>query len=151
MSDDFTSKTGKSPDKLRIDHEQGLVFIPGKDEPQELIAPMVQRTDPKTGLPYQHVVTAGELIEGKEQHERCMRFVRNAMQARWRCTQCQEIRPGTELRVSGSMMDLLRGMLQPGGVRVDWGSIVEHLASHLRCKNPKCDAPCRPVQAGETV
>lgn len=145
------SKSGKSPDKLRIDKEQGLIFIPGHDEPRELIAPLQQRIDSETGLPYQHVVTAAELIEAEEQHKRCMRFIRDAMRANWKCTQCQTIRPGTELRVSGAMMTLLGEILQPGGARIDWGSIVEHLASHLRCKDPKCNAPCRPVNAGETA
>lgn len=151
MTDNPTSKTGKSPDKLRIDQEQKLVFIPGQDEPRELLPPIVQRIDKDTGLPYQHVVSATELLSAEEQHKRCMRFFRNVMQTEWKCTQCGTIRPGTELRVSQNLLEVIGGMLVPGGTRVDWGSIVEHLTGHLRCKNPKCDAPCRPLNAGEIV
>ena len=148
MSDNPTSKTGKSPDKLRIDQEQGLIFIPGQDEPRELLPPIQQRVA-ADGVPYQHVVTTSELIEAKEQHERCMRFFRDALKAWWRCTQCQQIKPGTQLRVSGDLMDLLREMLKPGGVRVDWNSIVEHLAKHLICQDAKCNAPCVPATREE--
>lgn len=151
MNNNPTTKSGKSPDKLRIDQDKGLIFIPGQDQPKELIAPIQQRIDQETGLPYQHIVTASELLEAQEQHDRCMRFVRDAMKARWICGQCGTIRPGTQLRVSNSMMELLGQMLKPGGARVDWNSIVEHLGSHLRCKNPKCDAPCRPVEEDSNV
>lgn len=149
MSENFTSKSGQPAPPLKIDKDRNLIFIPGQDEPKELIPPMVQRTDKETGLPYQHIVTASELIEAQEQHERCMRFLRNAMKQKWKCEQCGAIRPGTELRISAQLMDLLREMIQPGGARVDWNSIVEHLHEHMLCKNPQCDAPCRPVQAGE--
>lgn len=142
MTDPLASKSGQIAPKLRIDEEQKLVFIPGQDEPKELLPPIVQRTDKETGLPYQHIVTASEILEAKEQHERCMRFVRDALKAWWRCTQCQKIRPGTQLRPSGNMLELLGEMLNPRGVRVDWDSFVEHLGKHLLCKNPKCDAPC---------
>lgn len=151
MNDNPASKSGKSADKLRIDKEQGLIFIPGQDQPKELIAPIQQRIDKETGLPYQHVVTASELIEAEEQHQRCLRFIREAMKQRWKCEQCGAILPGTELRISGRLMELLGELLKPGGVRVDWGSIVEHLHEHMSCKNRKCGAPCRPLNVGEIV
>ena len=151
MTDNPASKSGKSADKLRIDKEQGLIFIPGQDEPRELIAPIQQRIDKDTGLPYQHIVSATELLEAEEQHQRCMKFLRNVMKQNWKCEQCGTIRPGTELRISGQLMELLQEMLKPGGVRVDWGSIVEHLHEHLLCKNAKCAAPCRPLNPGEIV
>jgi len=145
MSENPTSKSGG---KLRIDHERNLIYIPGRDQPEELIAPIQQRVD-ADGTPYQHVVTATELLEAKEQHERCMSFIRDAMKAYWRCTQCQQVRPGTQLRVSGQMMELLGQMVKPGGARVNWDSIVEHLGGHLICKNAKCDAPCVPATRAE--
>jgi hypothetical protein len=151
MTDNPTSKSGKPAERLRIDEEQGLIFIPGQDQPKELIAPIQQRIDAKTGLPYQHVVSATELLAAEEQHQRCMRFFRDVMRTDWKCIQCGAIRPGTELRASQNLLEVIAGMLAPGGTRVDWGSIVEHLTGHLRCKNPKCDAPCRPVNMGETA
>lgn len=151
MTDNPASKSRKSPEKLRIDKEQGLIFIPGQDEPRELLPPIVQKIDKETGLPYQHIVSASELIEAEEQHQRCMRFLRNVMQQNWKCEQCGTIRPGTELRISSQLMELLREMIQPGGARVDWDSIVEHLHEHMLCKNPKCDAPCRPLNVGEIL
>ena len=146
MSENPASKSGK---ELRIDKEKNLIFIPGQDQPCELIAPIQQRIDKDTGLPYQHLVSATELIEAEEQHQRCMKFLRDAMKHQWKCEQCGAIRPGTELRISGQLLELLQEMLKPGGVRVDWGSITEHLHEHMLCKNPKCNAPCRPLTRAE--
>lgn len=137
--------TRKDPNALRIDHEKKLIWVPGRDQPDELIAPIQQRVD-ADGVPYQHLVTAQELLEAEEQHKRCMAFVRDAMKARWRCPECGQERPGTQLKPSPAMFDLLREMMQPGGHRVDWNSIVEHLAEHLFCPNAKCkQVPCVPV------
>lgn len=141
--ENFTFKSPK--EGIRVDHDQKLIFIPGKDEPLPLINPIVQKVD-SDGTPYQHVVSATELIEAEEQHNRCMRFVRNAMAQNWKCSQCGKVRAGTQLRCSTQLLDLLREMMEPGGHRVDWNSIVDHLHEHLICPDVKCAAPCSPVK-----
>lgn len=141
----MTDPTKKNPEnELRIDREKNLIFIPGQDEPKPLIAPIQQRFD-ADGNPYQHVVSATELIQAEEQHNRCMKFVSNVMAQQWKCTQCGVVRPGTELACSAQMLDLLREMMQPGGHQVDWNSIVEHLEEHLLCPDAKCKAPVTEV------
>ena len=130
MSDNPTSKSGK---EIRIDHDQKLIYIPGQDQPKELLAPIQQRVDKETGLPYQHVLSATEMIDADEQHKRCMRFIRDAMKANWKCTQCGRVWAGTQLHPTIQMQELLHEMIQPGGHKVDWQSIINHLREHLLC------------------
>ena len=129
MTDPLASKSGQIAPKLRIDEERKLVFIPGQDEPKELLPPIVQRTDKETGLPYQHIVTASEILEAKEQHEALHAIHPGCPQSlvalyampedsAWNPTPHIGERAGTAWRDA-----------EPGGHRVDWDSIVEHLES----------------------
>jgi len=141
MIENPTSKKG-----VHADPNEGLIVVPGRDEPQELLAPLKEKIDPETNLPYQSVMSVTEMLAAEEQHERCMKFMRDAMRANWKCLDCGKSRPGTELRPSGEMLDLLREMLLPGSKRIDWNSITEHLAKHLRC--PECLGACFPLREG---
>ena len=145
MSKEFTKKA----DKLRIDKERNLIFIPGQDSPKELIAPIQERVD-RDGVPYQHVVTPYELLEVEHQHERCMKFMRDAMKVNWKCDQCGKTWPGTKVKLSAEMFGLLRELMQPGGHKVDWDSIVEHLGEHMFCPGVvpegNCKGRCVPVR-----
>ena len=136
---DPTSKKG-----VRSDPKEGLIFVPGRDEPQELLAPLTEKRDPHTQLPYQSVMSVTEMLAAEEQHERCKKFMQDAMDATWKCLSCGHKGLGTELRPSGDMLELLREMLKPGGQRIDWDSITEHLAKHLQCR--KCRGACVPVR-----
>lgn len=129
---------------VRADPKEGLIFVPGRDEPQELIAPMREKIDPDTNLPYSDLMSVTDMLAAEEQHERCMKFMRDAMKANWKCLSCGHQGPGTELRPSGEMLELLREMLQPGSKRIEWESITEHLAKHLRCR--KCNGACFPLR-----
>jgi hypothetical protein len=129
---------------VKADPKEGLIVVPGRDEPQELLAPLRERIDPETNLPYQSVMSVNEMLAAEEQHKRCMAFVRDTMKARWKCLSCGNQLPGTQLRPSGDMLELLREMLQPGSKRIDWDSITEHLAKHLRC--PECSGACFPLR-----
>ncbi len=142
MGNNPTTKSGN--DEIRIDHEKKLIFIPGKDEPQELLPPIQQRHDAE-GNPYQHVLSATEMIEADEIHKRCMKFVRDAMKATWKCTQCGRTWNGTELHPTVQMQELLHEMIQPGGHKVDWQSIIDHLREHLLCpsRNPEGKLNCK--------
>lgn len=142
--DDFTQK---NPNKLRVDPEKNLIFVPGNDQPQELIRPITQRIG-ADGIPYQHQASASELIEAQEQHERTMRYIRDVIKLRWKCTQCGKVYLGTELGASTQMLELLREMLS-GKNRVDWKSITEHLREHIRCRDISCKAPVDLLREGE--
>lgn len=148
MTDNPASKSGKPDKKLRVDHEEGLIFIPGQDQPKELIAPIVQRIDAE-GVPYQHVMTASEMIDAENQSQRCMRFIRDAMRMNWECVQCHVVRPGSELRVDFVDFTTIMKKLLEQQERVKWQEIIEQLSGRMFCRNPKCTAPCVPVQEAQ--
>ena len=136
---DPTSKKG-----VRSDPKEGLIFVPGRDEPQELLAPLTEKRDPRTQLPYQSVMSQTEMMAMQEQIQRCNNFIHSALAVNWKCLSCGRIGKGTELNPSQEMLNVLRELLPAGGARMDWDSMTEALAKHLRC--PVCKGGCFPVR-----
>ena len=149
MPEEFTKKENK----LRIDKERNLIFIPGQDSPKELIAPIVQRFDAE-GNPYQHVVSATELIEAEESHKRSMKFLRDAMKHDWKCQQCGRTWPGTQMQPSTEMLDRIGRMFANQKDKpINWHEILEEIILHMHCPGSlpapevgACKGRCVPVR-----
>lgn len=115
----------KNPNALRVDHAKKLIHVPGRDKPDELIAPIHRRYD-ENGQPVQAIMTPEEINELRSQHMRRVAIVFECMNANWRCTQCGRVWPGTKLRVK-------------------WDKIDGATSEYLFCPDSLCDAPCAPV------
>lgn len=83
---------------IRVDHEAGLIHIPGKD-PLPLTPTIQQRFD-ANGRPYQHVLTPDEMRDAERKNNLRLQVIRECLMARWFCKQCGRTWKGTETRVA---------------------------------------------------
>lgn len=110
---DFTKKT---PPGVRVDHETGLIHIPGKDP-----------------LPLLTTLSREEQRAADELQARRNKIILENMQAFFKCTQCGETWPGWQMTVK---WDKLEGVTS---------EFLHCPGPGVHDPSKRCDAPCAKV------